>query len=120
MVAFIGHFTSADIAQQLHACIGCQECLLACPTIDQPVTIGHLNSQTLSGPITLPIARFARACTQCGACASVCPVGLHREAMMLWLKIRLLQVTQECAPAPREEAVVEHPKQRQFIMPFSF
>jgi ferredoxin len=90
---FIGHFTRNDIAQQLRACVGCQECLVACPAITAPLSVNDLNAQTYGGEITLEVARFGRACTQCGACVSVCPVGLRRDAMMLWLKVRLSKTT---------------------------
>ncbi|MDQ2884903.1 MAG: (Fe-S)-binding protein [Chloroflexota bacterium] len=95
MSAFLGRFTGNDIAQQLHACIGCQECLRACPSIAEPISVSDLNAQTLAAPLTYPVARFARSCTLCGACVSVCPVGLHRDAMMLWLKMRLLSLPTE-------------------------
>jgi len=54
-----------------------------------------LNRETLSGTISDPVARFAQACYQCGACVSPCPVGLHRDAMVMWLKIRLLARDEE-------------------------
>jgi len=41
------------------------------------------------------VARFARSCYQCGACVAPCPVGLHRDAMMMWLKVRLLSMLDE-------------------------
>jgi heterodisulfide reductase subunit C len=50
-----------------------------------------LNRETLSGPISYPVAQFARSCFQCGACVAPCPVGLHRDSMMMWLKVRLLR-----------------------------
>ena len=84
--------TSPQVRQEIQACIGCNECLLACPAVSEPITIDVLNRETRSGPISEPVARFARACYQCGACVSPCPVGLHRDAMMLWLKIRLLSM----------------------------
>src|SRR5215467_2286903 len=84
------HKTGPQVAQEGHACIGCNECLLACPALAEPITIDVLNKETLSGEITPPIARFARACYQCGACVTPCPVGLHRDAMMMWLKVRLI------------------------------
>jgi ferredoxin len=90
---FIGHFTKNDITQQLRACVGCQECLVACPAITAPLSVNDLNAQTYGGEITLEVARFGRACTQCGACVSVCPVGLRRDTMMLWLKVRLSRTT---------------------------
>ncbi len=93
MNTFIGHFTGNEIAQQLQACIGCQECLLACPTLTGPIRVSELNAQTYGGALTLPVEKFAKACTQCGACVSVCPVGLRRDAMMLWLKVRISEMT---------------------------
>ena len=85
------HEAGPQLRQELHACIGCNECLLACPALGEPVTIDVLNRETLSGPISRPVAQFARACYQCGACVAPCPVGLHRDAMMMWLKVRLLR-----------------------------
>ena len=85
------HKTGPQVAQELHACIGCNECLLACPAVTGSITIDVLNRETLSGPVSFPVARFARACYQCGACVAPCPVGLHRDAMMMWLKVRMLR-----------------------------
>lgn len=89
------HKTRPQVGQEIQACIGCNECLLACPALAEPITIDMLNRETLSGPISEPIARFTRACYQCGACVAPCPVGLHRDAMMLWLKVRLLGTMEE-------------------------
>lgn len=89
------HKTGSQVAQEIRACIGCNECLLACPAIAEPITIDVLNRETVSGPISDTVARFARACYQCGACVSPCPVGLHRETMMTWLKVRMLRAEQE-------------------------
>lgn len=89
--AVLPHKTGPQVAQELHACIGCNECLLACPALAEPITIDVLNRETLDGPISAPVARFTRACYQCGACIAPCPVGLHRDAMMMWLKVRLLR-----------------------------
>src|SRR6266581_8852996 len=85
------HKTVPQVAQELHACIGCNECLLACPVVTNAITIEVLNRETLSGPISTPVARFARSCYQCCACVAPCPVGLHRDAMMMWLKVRMLR-----------------------------
>ncbi len=84
------HKPRPQVKQEIHACIGCNECLLACPALAEPITIDVLNKETLDGTITPSIARFARACYQCGACVAPCPVGLHRDAMMMWLKVRLI------------------------------
>lgn len=89
------HKTRPQVRQEMQACIGCNECLLACPAVAEPITIDVLNRETWGGPISEPVARFARACYQCGACVAPCPVGLHRDAMMLWLKIRLMSLQGE-------------------------
>src|SRR5947207_15755172 len=85
------HKTRSQVTQEIRTCIGCNECLLACPALAEPITIDVLNRETFSGPISVPVARFARACYQCGACVAPCPVGLHRDAMMMWLKVSLLR-----------------------------
>src|SRR5258708_5392832 len=89
------HKTAPQVAQEIRACIGCNECLLACPAIAEPITIDILNYETLAGEVSAPVARFARACYQCGACVAPCPVGLHRDSMMMWLKVRLLRAEQQ-------------------------
>ena len=89
--AVLLHKTGPQIAQEISACIGCNECLLACPAVSEPITIDMLNRATLSGEVSEPVARFTDACYQCGACVDPCPSGLHRDAMMMWLKLRLQQ-----------------------------
>jgi Na+-translocating ferredoxin:NAD+ oxidoreductase RnfC subunit len=85
------HKTGPQLVQEVRACIGCNECLYACPALSEPITIDVLNRETMDGPISAPVARFAWSCYQCGACVAPCPVGLHRDAMMMWLKVRLLR-----------------------------
>jgi Na+-translocating ferredoxin:NAD+ oxidoreductase RnfC subunit len=85
------HKTGSQVAQEIRACIGCNECILACPAVSEPITIDVLNRATVTGDIPPAIANFARACYQCGACVNPCPVGLHRDSMMMWLKVRLLR-----------------------------
>lgn len=89
------HKTGPQIVQEINACIGCNECLIACPAIAEPITIDILNRETVVGPISPAVSRFARSCYQCGACVAPCPVGLHRDAMMMLLKVRLLRAGQE-------------------------
>ncbi len=89
------HKTKPQVKQEISACIGCSECLRACPAIAEPITMDVLNRETISGEISEPVARFARSCYQCGACVPPCPVGLHRDAMMLLLKVRLLRLEEE-------------------------
>src|SRR5579883_1194597 len=87
------HRPASQVAQELAACIRCNECLVACPALATPITIETLNRQTLDGPVSPQVMRFAQGCYQCGACVPVCPVGLHRDSMMMWLKMRLLRGT---------------------------
>lgn len=89
------HKTGPQVVQEVQACIGCNECLVACPAIVEPITIDVLNRETISGHISPAVARFTRSCYQCGACVAPCPVGRHRDAMMMWLKVRLLQSGRE-------------------------
>jgi ferredoxin len=89
------HKTKPQVEQEIQACIGCNECLLACPALAEPITIDVLNRETIAGPISAPVERFTQACYQCGACVSPCPVGLHRDAMMMWLKVRLLHASHQ-------------------------
>ncbi|MGZ3681000.1 MAG: 4Fe-4S dicluster domain-containing protein [Ktedonobacterales bacterium] len=84
------HRSRFQVAEELAACIGCNECLAACPALPAPIQIETLNRETLGPHISPAVGQFAQACYQCGACVPVCPVGLHRDAMMLWLKMRLL------------------------------
>lgn len=99
------HKTAPQVTQELHACIGCNECLLASSALGGPMTIDVLNRERLGGPISRPVAQFDRACYQCGTCVAPCPVGLHRDAMMMWLKVRLL----------RAKSGVSSPREYQFI-----
>ncbi len=89
------HKTRSQVEQEIQACIGCNECLVACPTLAEPIPIEVLNQETVDGSISAPVKRFTIACTQCGACVSSCPVGLHRDSMMMWLKVRLLKAAKE-------------------------
>jgi Na+-translocating ferredoxin:NAD+ oxidoreductase RnfC subunit len=84
------HSSRTQVAEELAACIRCNECLVACPALPLPIPIETLNRETMTARSSPAVERFARACYQCGACVPVCPVGLHRDAMMLWLKMRLL------------------------------
>src|SRR5260221_11402980 len=90
-VAVMLHKTLPQVAQELHACIGCNECLVACPAVNEHVTIDVLNRETLSGPISTPVARFARSCFQCGACFPPCPLGLRPDAMMFLIRVPFLR-----------------------------
>ncbi len=114
------HRPRSQVAEELSACIRCNECLAACPALPGPITIKTLNQQTLEGPISGDVAHFAQACFQCGACVPVCPVGLHRDAMMLWLKMRLLSGNASASnTSPRVPAIpvaaASSARHRQFV-----
>lgn len=103
------HRSRSHVAQELAACIRCNECLTACPALPAPIMIETLNRETLAEPISAEVARFATACYQCGACVPVCPAGLHRDAMMLWLKMRLLRGdVGKAADAPGESGTFSY------------
>lgn len=86
------HRSRSQVAEELTACIRCNECLRTCPALATAIRIETLNRETLNQRISPEVAQFANACYQCGACVPVCPVGLHRDSMMLWLKMRLLRM----------------------------
>jgi len=93
----------SQIVEEVNACIACNECLVVCPALAERIPIETLNRETMAGPSSASVVRFARACYQCGACVPACPVGLHRDAMMLWLKARLIldaQAPHPVSPAP--------------------
>ena len=89
------HRPRSQVAEELAACIRCNQCLVACPALGAPIPIEKLNRETLDGSISASVMRFAQNCYLCGACVPVCPVGLHRNTMMLWLKMRLLRSHQQ-------------------------
>jgi L-lactate utilization protein LutB len=91
----LDYFTSpAEVEREVLACIGCNDCLLACPLPDKHfVTIAQLNAGALATHITDPqVIDFVRACTQCQQCVPVCPADLHRADIVLWNKIRVEDV----------------------------
>lgn len=79
------------IAEAL-ACIGCNECMLACPLPETgTVTIALLNDAVLSARVDrAEVREFAQSCTQCQQCVPVCPADLSRADMVLWNKVRVL------------------------------
>lgn len=82
---------SADVMEQAMACIGCNDCLLACPLPDaRQVTIGELNAAIHQKVIIEPhIIKFVTACTQCQQCVPACPADLSRAKMMLFNKMKV-------------------------------
>jgi pSer/pThr/pTyr-binding forkhead associated (FHA) protein/NADPH-dependent 2,4-dienoyl-CoA reductase/sulfur reductase-like enzyme/Fe-S-cluster-containing hydrogenase component 2/CRP-like cAMP-binding protein len=98
------------VEQELDACIGCHECMRACPLPDASVvTIGALNAAAGGHPLSDLVAKFAADCTQCHACVPVCPADIHRSKLVLWNKLKLhpdpdrrllLQVGSDATPSP--------------------
>ena len=78
------------VARDIDLCIGCDQCMKACPVSKGPFTIGELNLATSSGTEVPDIIRdFAFNCVQCGRCVPVCPVGARRDYMVLFIKHKL-------------------------------
>jgi CRP-like cAMP-binding protein/Fe-S-cluster-containing hydrogenase component 2 len=73
------------------ACIGCNDCMLACPLPQAKlVTIAELNSGVHLPVITNPrVAEFVTACTQCRQCVPACPADLSRADMVLFNKMKV-------------------------------
>ncbi len=73
------------------SCIGCNDCLLACPLPQsRTVTIAELNAA-----VYLPVIQqqsvfdFVASCTQCQQCVPVCPADLNRAEMVLFNKMKV-------------------------------
>jgi Fe-S-cluster-containing hydrogenase component 2/CRP-like cAMP-binding protein len=80
-----------SVEREVLACIGCNDCLLACPVVEsRQVTIAELN-----GAVHLPtineanVAAFVTACTQCRQCVPACPADLNRADMVLLNKLKV-------------------------------
>jgi len=76
---------------EVMACIGCHDCMLACP-LPQASTIGiaELNAAVSQAVVTSPrVVDFLTACTQCRQCVPVCPADLSRADMVLFNKIKV-------------------------------
>ncbi len=89
--------TSADeqlkesVEREVLACIGCNDCLLACPIVEsRQVTIAELNASVHLPTIDdANVARFVTACTQCRQCVPACPADLNRADMVLLNKLKV-------------------------------
>jgi Fe-S-cluster-containing hydrogenase component 2/CRP-like cAMP-binding protein len=81
----------ARVAAQSRACIGCNDCLLACPIEEsRTVTIAELNRAVRLPVIDAPhVASFLNACTQCKQCVPACPADLDRSEMVLFNKLKV-------------------------------
>ncbi|HET9956137.1 MAG TPA: cyclic nucleotide-binding domain-containing protein [Polyangiaceae bacterium] len=79
------------VEAQAAACIGCNDCLLACPISESAnVTIGELN-RALFLPVIQErrVIEFVSACTQCNQCVPACPADLSRAEMVLFNKLKV-------------------------------
>ena len=76
------------------ACIGCNDCLLACPLPEsRAVTIAELNQAVTAEQITAwNVMEFVMKCTQCQQCVPVCPADLSRADIVLWNKMKVESV----------------------------
>jgi CRP-like cAMP-binding protein/Fe-S-cluster-containing hydrogenase component 2 len=85
----------SPLAEQVHrevtACIGCHDCLLACPLPEASlVGIADLNAAVHLPVIRSPaVIHFLTACTQCRQCVPVCPADLSRADMVLFNKSKV-------------------------------
>lgn len=79
------------VEREVLACIGCNDCLLACPIVEsRQVTIAELNAAVHLPTINdLNVATFVTACTQCRQCVPACPADLNRADMVLFNKLKI-------------------------------
>ncbi len=83
-----------EVEREIMACIGCNDCLLACPLPEaRQVTIAQLNHAVLDDQIvSADVIGFVQACTQCQQCVPVCPADLHRADIVLYNKLKVEEV----------------------------
>ena len=83
-----------EAEREIMACIGCNDCLLACPLPEaRHVTIAELNHAVLDERIvSASVIEFVQACTQCQQCVPVCPADLHRADIVLYNKMKVEEV----------------------------
>lgn len=81
----------ARVGDHVMACIGCNDCLLACPIPQSRlVTIGELNAAVHLPVVEAPnVVEFVAACTQCRQCVPVCPADIDRADMVLFNKMKV-------------------------------
>ncbi len=96
-----GGGTLDDLAErvigQVHECIGCNDCMLACPLDETSiVTIAALNEAVMAPSVESETVRaFVTACTQCQQCVPVCPADLSRADMVLFNKLKVADVAED-------------------------
>ncbi|MEO7032908.1 MAG: cyclic nucleotide-binding domain-containing protein [Polyangiaceae bacterium] len=81
----------ARVEAESMACIGCNDCMLACPIQQsKAVTIAELNAAIFLPTIEhRHVADFVLACTQCKQCVPACPSDLNRAEMVLFNKLKV-------------------------------
>ncbi len=79
------------ILGDMEKCIGCNECMRACPVSkDDELTIALLNEAVISSEPPKGIVKdFALNCVQCARCVPVCPPGVRRDLMILMIKSKI-------------------------------
>jgi CRP-like cAMP-binding protein/Fe-S-cluster-containing hydrogenase component 2 len=82
---------AAKVEREVMACIGCHDCMLACPLPEaRIVTIAELNAACEAPKINSPsVMKFVAACTQCRMCVPACPADLSRADMVLINKMKI-------------------------------
>jgi len=85
------HKLRERVEADVRACIGCNDCLLACPIPQsKSVTIAELNAAVYLPTIDHQhVADFVLACTQCKQCVPACPSDLNRAEMVLLNKLKV-------------------------------
>jgi fumarate reductase (CoM/CoB) subunit B len=119
--------TRAKQSEVLHTravseCITCLACLTACPAIREvwEIFVGPMYQVNLAKSALNPLdsgKRIAEAaqyglfkCTQCGACADVCPKGINIPEKAI-LQLRSLFLKEEEVPRPVKK-VIENVRQK--------
>lgn len=76
--------------ENLLNCFGADECMKACPSVPEGLTIADLNAATQDDrPLQGSTLKFAADCVQCARCDTVCPSAAGRSVMMLRLKEKM-------------------------------
>ncbi|GAC1541430.1 MAG: hypothetical protein NVS3B10_05980 [Polyangiales bacterium] len=102
---------SQQVEAEVMACIGCHDCMLACPLAEaQAISIAELNAAVHMPVIQAAnVVQFLSACTQCRQCVPVCPADLSRADIVLFNKMKVedavpdhaltLQIGEETVPS---------------------
>ncbi len=82
---------AARALSDVTACIGCNDCMLACPLPQsRSISIASLNAAVNESVIDdAAVIDFVTACTQCRQCVPACPADLSRAEMVLFNKMKV-------------------------------